>query len=161
VTVGERLDQRVQIVSGLQAGDEVAAAANFFLDADSQLQAALQGFQPVDATRSARPGAANLQIDVKTTPDPPRSGENQIEVRVRDADGRPVEDVDVRVTLFMAAMPSMNMPAMRSDATLVHAAAGVYRGTISMLMLGRWDATVTVTRGGKHVDALHTRLVTR
>jgi Cu(I)/Ag(I) efflux system membrane fusion protein len=40
VKVGERLEHAVQIVDGLKEGDEVAAAANFFIDADSQLQAA-------------------------------------------------------------------------------------------------------------------------
>ena len=60
----------------------------------------------------------------------------------------PVTDADVSVTFFMAAMPSMNMPAMRNGASLQHVGGGVYRGTGQWLMAGRWDVTVTVTRGG-------------
>lgn len=161
VKVGARLENVVQIVGGLEEGDEVAAAANFFIDADSQLQAALQGFSPLAPPAPAEGGESGLQIDVHTVPDPPRSGDNQVEVAVRDAGGKPVADVEVVVTIFMAAMPSMNMPAMRSDAKLPHMGGGVYRGTLNVPMLGRWDATVAVVRGGKHLDARHLSLVAR
>lgn len=152
VTLGARLENEVQITSGLKEGEEVAAAANFFIDADSQLQAALQGFEPLaPAGQAQAPGANGLQIELRTQPDPPHAGDTQIEVHVRDAAGKPVEDGEVVVAIFMAAMPSMNMPAMRSDAKLPHAGAGVYRGALNILALGRWDATVTVTRGGQRI----------
>jgi hypothetical protein len=51
----------------------------------------------------------------------------------------------------MAAMPAMNMPAMRNAAALQHVGGGVYRGTGQVMMAGRWDVTVTVMRGGQRL----------
>ncbi len=82
-----------------------------------------------------------FDFSVQMTPNPPRTGENVVEVRVRDAEGRPVTDADIRVLLSMAPMPSMNMPAMRSEARLTHAGNGVYRGPATISMAGRWDVT--------------------
>ena len=48
-------------------------------------------------------------------------------------------------------MPSMNMPAMRSDATLAHVGESTYRGTVQLSMGGTWNVVVTVTRGGDRV----------
>ncbi len=159
VTVGQRFERTVQILRGLEAGEEVATAANFFIDADSQLQAALQGFEPLPAP--AGPGGPTLQIAVKTVPDPPKAGENQVVVTVTDADGQPIEGADVTVGFFMAAMPSMNMPAMKSDARLMSAGGGTYRGTVSVLMPGRWEVTVAVSKDGRRLGSKQTSVVAR
>ena len=58
-------------------------------------------------------------------------------------------DAEVSVQQFMPAMPTMNMPAMKSETKLQHAGSGVYRGPAQVLMAGRWDVTVTVARGGQ------------
>jgi hypothetical protein len=58
-----------------------------------------------------------------------------------------VTDATVTTVFSMPAMPSMNMPAMRSTATLAHDAAGRYRGTGQLSMGGTWNVTVTVSRG--------------
>ncbi len=64
---------------------------------------------------------------------------------------KPVVDADVSLELFMAAMPSMNMPEMRTAVPLTHAGDGRYRGTASVAMGGAWDANVMVMRGGQHL----------
>jgi hypothetical protein len=61
----------------------------------------------------------------------------------------------------MAAMPTMNMPAMRSDTKLSAVGAGVYRGTGHVMMAGRWDATVTVVRKGQRIGRKSLPLVAR
>jgi hypothetical protein len=61
----------------------------------------------------------------------------------------------------MPAMPTMNMPAMRSTVALLSAGGGVYRGTGEILMAGRWETTVTVTRQGQPLGALHTTMVAK
>jgi Cu(I)/Ag(I) efflux system membrane fusion protein len=38
VTTGERFGDRIEILSGLQAGDRVVASANFLVDSESQLK---------------------------------------------------------------------------------------------------------------------------
>ena len=83
------------------------------------------------------------------------------DVRVLDANGQPVTDAEVSVTFFMAAMPSMNMPAMRNTATLPAVGGGTYRGTGEVIMAGRWSVTVTVTRDGQPLGAEQFTVVAR
>lgn len=89
-----------------------------------------------------------VSIGFTTTPDPPRSGDNAIEMTIRRADGSPLTDAAVTAVFSMPAMPSMNMPAMRSDATLAHVGGGTYRGVGQLSMGGTWNVVVTVTRAG-------------
>ena len=90
-------------------------------------------------------------IDIRlSSPAEARLGENAFEVTVM-AGTEPVVDADVSLELFMAAMPSMNMPEMRTNVPLTHAGAGRYRGTGSVAMGGAWDANVMVMRGGQHL----------
>jgi len=65
------------------------------------------------------------------------------------------------VQFFMAAMPTMNRPAMRNEVKLVSAGGGVYRGMGQVMMAGRWDATVTVMRGGRSVGRKQLTVVAR
>jgi len=90
-------------------------------------------------------------IDIRlTSPAEPRLGENAFEVVVMEG-GKPVADADVSLELFMAAMPSMNMPEMRSNVPLTNTGDGRYRGTANLSMGGAWDANVMVMRGGQHL----------
>jgi hypothetical protein len=88
-------------------------------------------------------------------------GDVTFDVSVRDASGAPVTDGEVSVTLFMAAMPSMNMPALRNSSTLQHIAGGVYRGTGQIVHSGRWDVTVAVMRRGQRLGSRELSLVAR
>ena len=149
VRIGRKTPGEVEVLSGLKAGDEVASSATFFLDSESQLRGALQNYEPSAAAPSNQTAAPALDITFKTEPDPPRSGEDTFIATVKDASGQPVVDAAVHVLFFMAAMPTMNMPAQRSDTTLVSAGGGVYRGTGQVMTPGTWDVTVTVTRAGQ------------
>ena len=75
----------------------------------------------------------------------------RFEATVTTRDGQPVTDATVTLALYMPPMPSMNMPAMRSEAALGHAGNGVYRGSLDVMMNGRWEATVMVTRGAERL----------
>jgi len=61
----------------------------------------------------------------------------------------------------MPAMPTMNMPAMRSEVKLQPAGGGVYRGTGEILTAGRWDVTVAIDRSGQRAGAKVLVLVAR
>ena len=152
VTVGQRLGEMVEIVDGVAEGELVATGATFFIDSESQLRAALQGFEPVPgATASGAPDGERLDITFHSRPDPPASGTNEFEVAVRDRAGQPIEDAEVTVVFFMAAMPTMNMPAMKTETPLLHIADGQYRGTGDVMMAGRWQVSVLVVRDGQRI----------
>ena len=72
-----------------------------------------------------------------------------------------IDDAEVTVQFFMPAMPTMNMPAMKSEAKLAPAGGGVYRGSGQVMMAGRWDATVTVVRGGQRLGTKQLPVVAR
>ena len=164
VKSGARVDDRIEILDGLEEGEQVATSATFFLDSESQLRAGLQNYeaspQPGGGAAASQP-APQLDIAFQARPDPPRTGESTFEVRVNDAAGQPVADADVSVQLFMPAMPTMNMPAMRSETKLANAGGGVYRGGGQVMMAGRWEVTVTVSRGGQPLASRQLPLVAR
>jgi hypothetical protein len=107
------------------------------------------------ASAPATPAQAGTQaadITFKTDPDPVRRGENTFEVMVMQ-DGKPVTDATVTTEFFMAAMPSMNMPEMRTKAELAHQGNGMYRGKGQVTMAGNWDVTVMAMRGGQAIGS--------
>jgi len=91
----------------------------------------------------------SITIDFKVNPDPPRSGDNTVNVVVRNADGTAVTDAAVTATFYMPAMPSMNMPEMRDVFQLSHTQEGTYSGRGNLEMAGTWDVTVNVSRSGE------------
>ena len=115
---------------------------------------------PAGDVTGSPPGAAgqpapgqSVAIAFRSDPDPPESGDNMFEVIVTLPDGSPVTDAAVTAVFSMPAMPSMNMPAMRSTSTLAHAGSGRYRGTGQLSMSGTWNVTVTVARGSEELGS--------
>lgn len=162
VKVGRNLGDRIEIVEGVKEGEQVATGATFFLDSESQLRAGLQNYEAPAAAPGGPPAAGPvLDIVFRTQPDPPRTGESLFEVAVKDAGGQPVADADVSVQLFMPAMPTMNMPAMRNETKLPHVGGGVYRGPGQVMMAGRWDVTITVAKGGQQLGRKQLAVVAR
>ena len=101
-----------------------------------------------------------LQIAM-TSPDPPRTGSNTVEVTVKQADGTPVTDASVTAVFYMAAMPSMNMPEMRSSFALKPVGDGLYRGDGELEMSGSWNVTVTVQRNGEKLGSRKLNVVAK
>src|SRR5678815_737706 len=111
-----------------------------------------QGQAP--AAGNAVPAATSTEgvtIDFSSEPDPPKSGDNTIEVTVRQPDGTAITDAMVTAVFSMPAMPAMNMPAMRAEATLSHVEGGRYQGMGQLSMSGTWNVTVTATRDGEPI----------
>ena len=160
VKAGQRMASDVHILEGLEAGEQVATGATFFLDSESQLRASLRGF---DASPAAPDASSRERLDIalRSQPDPPRAGDNQIEVTVKDPAGAPVDGADVSVQFLMPAMPAMNMPAMSTEVKLSPAGGGVYRGRGQLMTPGRWETTVTVTRGGQRLGSRQLAVVAR
>jgi RND family efflux transporter MFP subunit len=161
VKLGHRFGDRVQVVGGLKSGEEVAAGAAFFLDSESQLRPSLQAYEAPAGTVGASSSQPQIDITFRTTPDPPKTGDVQMEAVVKDASGKPVEGADVSVQFFMPAMPTMNMPAMRNEIKLPAVGGGVYRGPGQVLMAGRWEVTVGVMRKGQRLGTRQLPMVAR
>lgn len=161
VKIGRRLGDQIEILDGIKDGEQVATGATFFLDSESQLRTSLQAYEAPAGVATGTPSAGQVDIVFHTIPDPPTTGDNQLEAVIKDAGGKPIDDADVTVQFFMPAMPTMNMPAMRSEAKLSPVGGGTYRGSGQVMMAGRWDATVTVTRGGQRLGSKQLPVVAR
>jgi Cu(I)/Ag(I) efflux system membrane fusion protein/cobalt-zinc-cadmium efflux system membrane fusion protein len=157
VRLGVRVDGDTEVLSGLKAGDEVVTSANFLIDSESQLRAALGGMTMGtgvteiggQARAPASSGATQTaRIELRTTPSPPRTGSTQLSVIVTEANGSPVTDAAVRVVFFMPAMPTMGMAAMRAEAILTPSQPGEYQGAIQVPSPGTWQVTVTAEKAG-------------
>ncbi len=126
-------------LQGCSRSDEAAAPGG-----------AIQGQASTPASQPASDGRS-VAIEFRSEPDPPASGDNTFEVVVTQPDGSPVTDATVEAVFSMPAMPSMNMPAMRSTAALAHQGSGRYRGGGQLAMGGTWNVIVTATRGAEEI----------
>ena len=102
------------------------------------------------AKKAASTGKSQISI-MLMKPTAPKAGENQFDVMVKDAGGKPVTDADVSVLFVMPAMPAMKMPEMRNEVKLTSAGGGTYTGTGQVTMAGKWTVTVSVKQGGKEI----------
>ena len=80
---------------------------------------------------------------------PPPAGDNQFEVMVKGADGKPIETADVSVLFVMPPMGAM--AEMRNEVKLKPAGGGKYTGSGNVMMAGKWNVTVSVKRNGKEI----------
>jgi len=160
VVTGAHADDRVLILSGLQEGEQIVARGTFLVDSESQLRAALEQYGDSRPQAQAETTKSSLRMTVRVGngSEGPRAAAS-VRVELREADGRPVPDATVDVQFYMAPMPSMNMAAMRSNTRLTHVGDGVYQGNGNLSMAGRWDATISATRGGVRIATQQTSFV--
>jgi membrane fusion protein, copper/silver efflux system len=146
------------IESGLKAGERVVTAANFILDSESRLKGAFANMgKPGEATKELAAQTA-LKIEL-LDPKAAKVGQNTVRLTVKDAQGNPVTDAEVEVTLFMPQMGGM--APMTSKATLKPTGAGEYAGTIDIPMAWSWQTTVTVKKEGKSLGSMQTTVTAR
>ena len=149
-------DDFVAVTKGLKAGELVSPRpANFLLDSESQLQAALGSFAPpppgAGAASAINAPTGQVSIDFSSTPSPPHKGANVFRVKLTGADGTPTTGASVTVTFFMPAMPAMGMAAMRNVVTLSDKGAGGYEGPGQLQSGGSWQVTVVATKNGQTI----------
>ncbi len=155
IEVGPRVEDRVVVLKGLRAGERIVSSANFLVDSEAQLQAAMGSFAPpppgAGAAAAMNAPVQQIGIDLSTEPTPPHKGANTVRVKLTGADGKPVTGAQVSATFFMAAMPAMGMAAIREVATLADKGNGLYEGPLQLQTGGTWQVTVTVQRGGQTI----------
>jgi len=153
VELGARAHEDFIVLKGLKEGEEVVTSANFLIDSESQLQAALGSFvpPPPGAGSAGVMNAPQANVELATDPAPPRRGINTIRVRLVDASGVPISGAEVSVTFFMPAMPAMGMAAMRTPVILNHKGNGLYEGSAQLDSGGTWQVTVAAKKNGQTV----------
>jgi Barrel-sandwich domain of CusB or HlyD membrane-fusion/YtkA-like len=153
VELGARAGENFVILKGLKEGEEIVTSANFLIDSESQLQAALGSFTPPPpgAGSVGAMNAPQANVALTTEPSPPRKGSNAIRVKLADANGAPISGAEVSVTFFMPAMPAMGMAAMRTPVTLSDKGNGLYKGSAQLDSGGTWQVTVVAKKNGQTV----------
>jgi Cu(I)/Ag(I) efflux system membrane fusion protein/cobalt-zinc-cadmium efflux system membrane fusion protein len=153
VEVGGRTGNNFIVLKGLKEGEEIVTSANFLIDSESQLQAALGSFlpPPPGAGTAGAMNAPQANVELTTEPSPPRKGGNTIRVKLSDAGGAPISGAEVSVTFFMAAMPAMGMAAMRTPVALAEKGNGIYEGGSQLDSGGVWQVTIVAKKNRQTV----------
>lgn len=164
ITVGPRVGDDFVVLKGLEARQAIVTSANFLIDSESQLQAAVGSFVPPppgagsNASSASAPSAAQVNIDFITDPNPPNRGSNIFRVRLTGPGNAPVTDAAVTVAFNMAAMPAMGMAAMNTSATLTGKGSGLYEGVGSLGSGGTWQVTIKAQKGGQTIATKQLRV---
>jgi RND family efflux transporter MFP subunit len=103
VKLGARSDDRVTVLDGLREGERVVVTANFLIDAESNLKAAVTGFTPPSATPS--------------TPEKKAGVGHQAEGKIEEIDAKAGT-----VSITHGPVASLNWPGMTMDFKLANAA---------------------------------------
>ena len=154
VQLGPQAADQYIVLKGLKAGERIVTSANFLIDSESQLQAAIGSFV-APPPGAAAPAAANVtttqlvaQIVFSTEPSTPRKGTNLYRVKLTGADGTPVTGAQVSVRSYMPGMPQMGMAAINVVTPLSEKGGGVYEGQANLESGGTWQLTVTAMKNG-------------
>lgn len=155
VEVGPRIDDHIVVLKGLRAGERIVSSANFLVDSEAQLQAAIGAFAPpppgAGAAAAMNAPAQQVNVDFSTEPTPPQKGPVTVRVKLTGPDGKTVVGAQVTATFFMAAMPAMGMPTMRDAVTLADKGNGLYEAPLQLQSGGTWQVTVSVQRAGQTI----------
>src|SRR6266404_5462363 len=153
VQLGSRAGDDFIVLNGVKTGEEIVTSANFLIDSESQLQAALGTFvpPPPGAGAAGAMNAPQASAELTTEPDPPRKGSNTFRVKLTDASGATISGAEVSVTFSMPAMPAMGMAAMRMQAPLTEKGNGLYEGPGKLDSGGTWQVTILAKKNGQVV----------
>jgi len=153
VQLGARAGDEFVVLKGIKEGEKIVTSANFLIDSESQLQAALGSFvpPPPGAGEASVMNAPQVNVEMTSDPNPPRKGSNAFRVKVADTNGAPITDAEVSVAFFMAAMPEMGMAAMRTQVNLSEKNGGIYEGSGELGSGGTWQVTILVRRNGQTI----------
>jgi hypothetical protein len=90
-------------------------------------------------------------IALTTDPSPAQKGSNTIRIKLTDLAGKPIAGAQVTVTFFMAAMPAMNMPEMKTVIKGADKGGGMYEGKGMLGSSGIWEVTITAQQNGQTI----------
>jgi Cu(I)/Ag(I) efflux system membrane fusion protein/cobalt-zinc-cadmium efflux system membrane fusion protein len=153
IQLGSRVGSDFIVEKGLKSGEKIVTSANFLVDSESQLQAALGSFTPPPPGAGAGGGttaqATQANLEFSTSPSPPHKGDNTFRVKLTDKSGTPITGAQVTVTFFMPAMQAMGMSAMRMTSNLSDKGAGQYEGSGNLGSGGTWQVSIVAQKNGQ------------
>jgi hypothetical protein len=94
--------------------------------------------------------AGNFQTEIRVDRNPPVVGDNNIEIEIRNQDGKSVTDASVLVNYYMPPMPRMAPMNYATDAKLK---GDKYKATMNFIMSGPWIIAVKINHAGKMTTA--------
>jgi len=153
IQLGPRVGDEFIVQKGLKPGERIVTSANFLVDSESQLQAAMGSFAPpppgAGAAAAMNAPSAQASAEFTTVPSPPHKGEDTFRVKLTESNGSPVSGAQVTVTFFMPAMPAMGMAAMRTVSNLSDKGGGMYEGSGKLESGGTWQVTIVAQKSGQ------------
>jgi len=156
IETGMHIGDNLVVLKGLKAGERIVSSANFLIDSEAQLQAALGQFAPPPPGAGGAGGTAAVSVaqqsanlEFSSEPSPPRKGGNTFRVKLTNASGKPITGAQVTLTFYMPAMPAMGMAAMKTTATLTDKGSGIYEGTGELGSGGTWQVTIMAQQNGQ------------
>lgn len=111
IRTGSRGDNLVEVLDGLKAGEEVVVAANFLIDAESNLKAAIGGLGSHAGHGGAAPASASASAPASAAPQAAKAA-------VGHQGTGSVESIDTKggmLTLNHEAIASLKWPAMTME----------------------------------------------
>ena len=160
VTVGQEADGFYAIERGLKQGERVATAANFILDSESRLKGALTDMGKPSSSKAAPASTTSQTLQVEILePKTAKTGANRVRLMAMDAQGNPIVDAEIEISLFMPQMGAM--APMRSAAKLKPMGGGQFAGEVDIPMAWTWETTVTAKKDGKMIGSTRTSITAR
>jgi RND family efflux transporter MFP subunit len=155
------------VLAGLKEGERVVSQGSFMIDSQTRITAGMTGMfggskefdhGQADQGQAQAPAVPQIKFTFRSDPQTPRGNSDAtLHVSVLDASGKPMTDVQVKVTLIMPAMPAMGMGEMRATSDLTWKGSD-YAGTIKIPTAGSWNVEVNASRNGQLLGSYHARL---
>jgi len=116
------------VLMGLKEGERVVSQGSFLIDSQTRITGGMTGMfggskefdhGQSDQGQEQTPAVPQIKFTFRSDPETPRGNSDAtLHVTMLDASGKPVTDVQVKVTLIMPAMPAMGMGEMRAASDL-------------------------------------------
>jgi hypothetical protein len=102
----------------------------------------------IGSTRSyeVKKQVGEYAAEVRMDRNPPSLGDNNIEIEIKDARGKPLTEAKVLVNYYMPPMPRMAPMNYTTDAKLK---GEKYKATMNFIMSGPWVIAVKITHAGR------------
>lgn len=135
VRLGARSDTHVEVRDGVQAGEQVVVAANFLIDAESNLKAAIGGFASAPEAQASSPAATNAAVN--------KGAGHQAVGTVEEIDSKSGTVSVAHGPVASLKWPAMTMEFKAANATLLQALKPGTKVTVEFIerQPGEWVIT--------------------